>query len=146
MAAKQQVKRRAKTVKRIQLQKKYKSPWQSRRTRNQKKPHSHLEHRAKHAYASNTVSSKVVRFSSPKLFASKMVRQMLKAYIEAKARSLMKTLLTDVYDHVATEVENLSQKNELSDLSGTDVQAALKEAMTKELAKHSAEPTSTECA
>ncbi|KAK9405940.1 histone H2B-like [Crotalus adamanteus] len=140
MAAKQQVKRRAKTVKRIQLRGKYKHTWQSQRTRNQKKPHSHLEHGAKHAY---TVSSKVVRFSSPKLFASKMVRQMLKAYIEAKTKGLVKTLLTDVYNHVTTEMQDLSQKTQPFSISCTDVQAALREAMTKELASHTAEPISS---
>lgn len=143
MAAKQQVKRRAKTVKRIQLRKKYKHTWQSRRTRNQKKPHSHLEHGAKHAYATNTVSSKLVRFSSPKLFASKMVRKMLKSYIEAKTKGLVKTLLTDVYNHVTTEMQDLSQKTKPFSISCTDVQIALREAMTKELASHTAEPISS---
>ncbi|KAM6475924.1 uncharacterized protein PHA67_007882 [Liasis olivaceus] len=145
MAAKQQGKRKARTVKRNQLRKKYQLARQNQRTRKQKKLHSHLEHGIKRAYAMNTVSSKVVRFGSPKLFASKMVRQVLKAYIEAKAKALVKTLLTDVYNHVTTEVEGLSQKTQPSTISCTDVQAALKEAMTKELASHTAEPIS-ECA
>uniref|UniRef100_A0A8D2JK08 Histone H2B n=1 Tax=Varanus komodoensis TaxID=61221 RepID=A0A8D2JK08_VARKO len=116
------------------------------RSRKQMKLQSCLEHGAKQTHATNTVSSRMVRICSPKLFASKMVRQVLKAYIEVKTKGLVKSLLTDVYNHVATDVESLSQKNQPSPISCSDVQTALKEAMAKELASHSAEPIRSECA
>lgn len=149
MAARQQGKRKVRDAKKKKIQKKHqpaKRKQKKRQPRKQKKQQARPKRRVKQASATKSADSGPERVCSPRLFASKVLRQMPKVRMEAKARSLMKTLLTDVYDHVATEVENLSQKNELSDPSGTDVQAALKEAMTKELAKHSAEPTSTECA
>ncbi|XP_070619590.1 uncharacterized protein [Erythrolamprus reginae] len=151
MAAKQQGKRKVRDAKKKRTQKKHQLAKQKQKKlqrRKQKKHQAcHIKRRVKQQpSATKTVDSGPERICSPKLFAAKIFRQMPKVRMEVKARSLMKTLLTDVYDHVATEVENLSQKNELSSISGTDVQAALKEAMMKELAKHSAESTSTECA
>ncbi|XP_070605002.1 late histone H2B.2.2-like [Erythrolamprus reginae] len=155
MAAKQQGKRKVRDTKKKKIQKKHQL---AKRKQKQKQKKLHPRKQKKHQACqikrrvkqqpstTKTVDSGPERICSPKLFAAKIFRQMPKVRMEVKARSLMKTLLTDVYDHVATEVENLSQKNELSSISGTDVQAALKEAMMKELAKHSAEPTSTECA
>ncbi|KAM6468006.1 late histone H2B.L4-like [Liasis olivaceus] len=148
MAAKQQGKKKARDAKRKKIQKKYqlaKRKQKKLQPRKQKKHQVRPKRRGKQSTATKSENSGPERICSPRLFASKVLRQMPKVRMEAKARSLMKTLLTDVYNHVATEVETLSQKNELSNISGTDVQAALKEAMTKELAKHSAEPTSTEC-
>ncbi|KAM3847577.1 late histone H2B.2.2-like [Vipera latastei] len=149
MAARQQGKRKVRDAKRKKIQKKHqpaKQKQKKRQPRKQKKHQARPKLRVKQASATKSADSGPEKICSPRRFASKVLRQMPKVRMEAKARSLMKTLLTDVYDSVATEVENLSQKNELSDISGTDVQAALKEAMTKELAKHSPEPTSTECA
>ncbi|XP_058023578.1 histone H2B.v3-like [Ahaetulla prasina] len=149
MAAKQKGKRKVRDAKRKKIQKKHqlaKRRQKKLQPRKQKKHQARPKRRVKQSSATKSVDSGPERICSPRLFAAKVLRQMPKVRMEAKARSLMKTLLTDVYDHVATEVENLSQKNELSNISGTDVQAALKEAMTKELAKHSAESTSTECA
>ncbi|XP_058023577.1 histone H2B.v3-like [Ahaetulla prasina] len=149
MAAKQQGKKKARNAKRKKIQKKYqlaKRKQKKLQPRKQKKHQARPKRRVKQPSATKSVDSGPERICSPRLFAAKVFRQMPKVRMEIKARSLMKTLLTDVYDHVATEVENLSQKNDLSNISGTDVQAALKEAMTKEMAKHSAEPISTECA
>ncbi|XP_034287555.1 histone H2B.v3-like [Pantherophis guttatus] len=149
MAAKQQGKRKARDAKRKKIQKKHqlaKRKQKKLQPRKQKKHQARPKRRVKQSSATKSVDSGPERICSPRLFAAKIFRQMPKVRMEIKARSLMKTLLTDVYDHVATEVENLSQKNELSNISGTDVQAALKEAMTKEMAKHSAEPISAECA
>ncbi|XP_063152472.1 histone H2B.v3-like [Candoia aspera] len=149
MAAKQQGKKKARDTKRKKIQKRHqlaKRKQKKLQPRKQKKHQARPKRRVKRSSAAKSENSGPERVCSPRLFASKALRQMPKVRMEAKARSLMKTLLTDVYDQVATEVETLSQKHELSDISGSDVQAALKEAMTKELAKHSAEPTSTECA
>ncbi|XP_070594089.1 uncharacterized protein [Erythrolamprus reginae] len=153
MAAKQQGKRKVRDAKKKKIQKKHQL---AKRKQKQKKlqPRKQKKHQAcrikcrvkQQPSATKTVDSGPERICSPRLFAAKIFQQMPKVRMEVKARSLMKTLLTDVYDHVATEVENLSQKNELSSISGTDVQAALKEAMMKELSKHSAESTNTECA
>ncbi|XP_070789597.1 uncharacterized protein [Pituophis catenifer annectens] len=149
MAAKQQGKKKARDAKRKKIQKKHqlaKRKQKKLQPRKQKKHQARPKRWVKQSSATKSVDSGPERICSPRLFAAKIFRQMPKVRMEFKARSLMKTLLTDVYDHVATEVENLSQKNELSNISGTDVQAALKEAMTKEMAKHSAEPISAECA
>ncbi|KAH0630366.1 hypothetical protein JD844_013330 [Phrynosoma platyrhinos] len=149
MAAKQQGKRKAKAGKRKKLQKKYQQAKRDQKRLQgckQKKLLSCPEHGVRANSASNTISSKVVRIRSPKLFASKMVRRVLKTYIEVKAKGLVKTLLMDVYNHVATQVETLSQTNRPSPISSRDVQRALKDAMAKELAAHAAEPISSECA
>ncbi|XP_070591798.1 histone H2B 1-like [Erythrolamprus reginae] len=154
MAAKQQGKRKVRDANKKKIQKKHQLAKRKQKQKQKKLQPRKQKHQAcrvkgrvkQQPSATKTVDSGPERICSPKLFAAKIFRQMPKVRMEVKARSLMKTLLTDVYDHVATEVENLSQKNELSSISGTDVQAALKEAMMKEMAKHSAEPTSTECA
>ncbi|XP_053144419.1 histone H2B.v3-like [Hemicordylus capensis] len=143
MAAKQQGKKKAKAVKGRKPQKKHqlaKRKQMKFQPRKQKKLQSRLKHKAK------AVSTEQPKICSPRLFASKILRQMPKVRMEAKARGLMKTLLTDLYDHVATEVQTLTQKSEPSDISCTHVQTALKDAMAKELAKHMAEeapPTHT---
>ncbi|KAJ7341694.1 hypothetical protein JRQ81_006394 [Phrynocephalus forsythii] len=150
MAAKQQGKRKVGALKREHLRKKYQQ--HARRRQKQSRSHSYKKLQSclvpdvKEENATSTVSSKVVRIRSPKLFVSKMVRKVLKTYIEVKARVLVKALLTDVYNHVATEAETLDQKSHPSSISSTDVRTALKDAMAKELANHSLKPVSGECA
>lgn len=147
MAAKQQAKRKAGALKRKKLQKKYQHIRKNKlQDRKQRKFPSCLEHGVKEPLARNTVSSKVVRICSPKLFTSKMVREVLKAYIEVKAKGMVKNLLTDVYNHVATEIDRLSQKSPSATISCTDVQTALKEAVVRELVNHTSEPLRNECA
>ncbi|XP_061475025.1 histone H2B.v3-like [Rhineura floridana] len=153
MAAKQQGKKKARDMKRKKAQKKHQQARQKQKKlqpRKQKKHQPRLKRQAKRTSAAKAGSSEQQsKICSPRLFASKILRQMPKVRMEAKARGLMKTLLTDLYDHVATQVETLSQRDEQSIISCTDVQAALKEAMEKELAKHTAEqstPSTTECA
>ncbi|KAJ7317202.1 hypothetical protein JRQ81_003364 [Phrynocephalus forsythii] len=148
MAAKQG-KRKVGALKREHLRKKYQHARRRQKqsqARKYKKLQSCLDHGVKQENATSTVSSKVVRIRSPKLFASKMVRKVLKTYIEVKARALVKALLTDVYNHVATDAETLAQKSHPSPISSTDVRTALKDAMAKELANHSLKPVSGECA
>lgn len=148
MAAKQQSRRQAREVKRKKAQKKHQQARRKQKKlqpQKQKKRQLRLKRRGRPSKAGASEQERKVY--SSRLFASKILRQMPKVRMEAKARDLVKTMLTDVYNQVTTEVETLSQKNEASAVSGSDVQTALKEAMTRELAKHTAEqPTSGECA
>ncbi|CAI5767791.1 H2B.4H2B.4-like [Podarcis lilfordi] len=153
MAAKQQGKKKARVPKRKNVNKKHQQArrnWKKLQAQKHKKKQPHLKRQAKRTSAAKSRSSGQPRkICSSKLFASKILRQIPKVRMEAKARDLIKTLLADLYNHVATQVEALSQKEEQAPISGDEVQAALKEAMERELAKHTAEqPTAipTECA
>ncbi|KAJ6668171.1 hypothetical protein lerEdw1_015548 [Lerista edwardsae] len=133
MAAKQQGKKKAKTGKRKQLQKSHRLARQKQRklqAHKQKKPWPRRAHKAKAAKPC---------FS--KLYATKMLRQMPKVRMEAKARLLVKTLLTRLYKLVTIEVKNLEKKSESSNVSGPEVQTALNDVMAKLLAKHKPKPT-----
>ncbi|KAJ6668157.1 hypothetical protein lerEdw1_015534 [Lerista edwardsae] len=146
MAAKQRDKKKGRTAKKNKPQKKHQQARKKQKlqARKLKKPHSRLACRAKRATTAKAPSSEPARICSPRRFASKILRQMPKVRMEAKARGMVKTLLTDLYDHVATEVETLSQKgSDLSSISCADVQNFLKDAMAKELAKHTNEPAGT---
>lgn len=138
MAAKQQGKKKAKTGKRKQLQKNHRLARQKQRklqAHKQKKPWSRHVHKAKAANAGRPKPC----FS--KLYATKMLRQMPKVRMEAKARRMVKTLLTRLYKLVTIEVKNLEKKSESSNVSGPEVQTALNDVMAKLLAKHKAKPT-----
>ncbi|XP_066469113.1 histone H2B-like [Tiliqua scincoides] len=145
MAAKQRVKKKGKTLKKNKVQRKHQKAKQKQKfqARKLKKTQSHLGRKAKQTSRAKAASREQKKICSPRLFASKILRQMPKVRMEAKARGLVKTLLTDLYNHVATEVETLSQKNDPSSISCADVQNFLKDAMAKELAKHTADSTST---
>ncbi|XP_044301492.1 histone H2B.4-like [Varanus komodoensis] len=152
MAAKGQGRKKSRDVKRRKIQTKHQ---QIRRKQKKLQPRKQKKHQSrpnkrqvKRRAAKKAARSKQERkICSPRLFASKILRQMPKVRMEAKARGLVKSLLTDLYQQVATEVEALSQKEESPPISCTDVQNALKGAMEKELAKHTAaEPISSECA
>nr|XP_020665774.1 histone H2B.5-like [Pogona vitticeps]XP_020665776.1 histone H2B.5-like [Pogona vitticeps] len=151
MAAHQQSRRKAREAKRKKAQKKHQQARRKQKKlqpQKQKKPRqARPKHKGRQSKAGGSGGEQERKVCRPRLFASRILRQMPKVRMEAKARNLVKTMLTDVYNHVATEVETLSQKNEASAISSSDVQTALKEAMSKELAKHTAEPpTSGECA
>ncbi|KAH0630365.1 hypothetical protein JD844_013329 [Phrynosoma platyrhinos] len=145
MAVKQQGRKKTKDAKRRKSEKKHQPVRQKQKklqSRKLKKRQSRLKRQAKRPKAGTRGQER--RICSPHLFTSKILCEMPKVRMEARARSLVKTMLTDMYNHVATRVEtSLSQKNEPSAISGSDVQTALKEAMTKELAKHMAEQPST---
>ncbi|KAJ7317203.1 hypothetical protein JRQ81_003365 [Phrynocephalus forsythii] len=148
MAAKQQSRKKTREGRQKKAQKKH---LQARRKQKKLQPQRRQKRQAppkQRGRPSQAGGSEQERTPcSSRLIVSKILRQMPKVRMEAKARKLVKTMLTDVCNHVATEVETLSQRNEASAVSGSDVQNALKEAMTKELAKHTAEePTSGECA
>ncbi|XP_054832407.1 uncharacterized protein LOC129327679 [Eublepharis macularius] len=136
MAAKLQGTRKTRRPKKKKPQKKHQQARKKGRRLQPKKQ--------KRRQANKVGSRTVLSISSPRLFAAKILRNMPKVRMETKARGLMKTLLMDVYDHMSKEMESLSQNNQESTVSPTDVQAFLKEAMAKELAKHSAEPASSE--
>ncbi|XP_054832404.1 uncharacterized protein LOC129327675 [Eublepharis macularius] len=119
---------------------------QKKRQQARKKGRRLQPKKQKRRQANKVGSRTVLSISSPRLFAAKILRNMPKVRMETKARGLMKTLLIDLYDNISKEMESLSQNNQESTVSPTDVQAVLKEAMAKELAKHSAEPDSSETA
>ncbi|XP_062829805.1 uncharacterized protein LOC134297079 [Anolis carolinensis] len=147
MAAKQQRMRKSQAAKRKRLQKKSQLAKRGQKRLRGARQRKSLPCPEPKDKPMGTVSSKVVRIRTPKLFASKIVRQVLKSYIEVKAKGLVKTLLTDVYNHVSTQVESLSQRSQPSPISTKDVQKALEEAMAKELGNQAAvEPVSSECA
>ncbi|CAI5767794.1 H2B.v3H2B.v3-like [Podarcis lilfordi] len=145
MAAKQQGKKKARVPKRKNVNKKHQQArwnWKKLQAQKRKKKQPHLKRQAKRTSAAKSGSSGQPRkICSSKLFASKILRQLPKVRMEAKARNLMKTLLADLYSHVATQVEALRQKAEQAQalVSCNNVQTALKEAMEKELTKHMAE-------
>ncbi|CAI5767792.1 H2B.2H2B.2-like [Podarcis lilfordi] len=156
MAAKQQGKKKARvSKKKNNVRKKHPQPRRNQKNpkrlqaRKQKKKQPHLKRQVKRTSGAKSGSSGQPRkICSSKLFASKILRQLPKVRMEAKAKNLMKTLLADLYNHVATQVQAMSQQEEQNPISGDEVQAALKEAMERELAKHTAEqPTAipTEC-
>ncbi|XP_048348775.1 histone H2B.2-like [Sphaerodactylus townsendi] len=137
MAAKQQGNRKTMKTKKNLQKKRQAAAKKHKRVQSKKQ---------KKRQASEAGSRPVLSISSPRMFATKILQQMPKVRMETKARGLMKTLLMDVYDQVSNEVENLMQNKEPSALDPAEVQAALKEAMTRELEKHSAEPDSVETA
>uniref|UniRef100_A0ACB8FFD4 Uncharacterized protein n=1 Tax=Sphaerodactylus townsendi TaxID=933632 RepID=A0ACB8FFD4_9SAUR len=57
-------------------------------------------------------SRPVLSIPSARMFAAKILRQMPKVRMETKARGLMKTMLMDVYAHMAKEMESLMQNKE----------------------------------
>lgn len=119
---------------------------QKKRRQARRKQKRYQPKKQKKRQAARVGSRTVLSISSPRLFAAKILRHMPKVRMETKARGLMKTLLMDVYDHMSKEVENLNQNNEPPNVDPTNMQAVLKDAMVKELAKHTAEPTSSEAA
>ncbi|KAG6929580.1 Histone superfamily protein [Chelydra serpentina] len=82
----------------------------------------------------------------PSRYASKMLQQMRKVRMSAKAKGLMKSFMADLYSQVSTEAEQLRKQKQLPALGSSEVQAALQQVMPREVAKHSATPVCNESA
>ncbi|XP_067319507.1 uncharacterized protein [Anolis sagrei] len=137
MAAKQQGKKKTRDMKKKKPQKKPQKKLQKLKQKQKRSLPQKMKKGQPKPRAKAGTSKEENQICSPRLFAARILRQMPKVRMEGKARMLVKTMLTDMYNHVAAQVEaTLSQKTEPLDISATDVQAALKEAMTKEMAKH----------
>ncbi|TFJ98054.1 Interferon-induced guanylate-binding protein 1 [Platysternon megacephalum] len=80
----------------------------------------------------------------PTRYASKMLQQMRKVRMSAKAKGLMKSFMADIYSQVSTEAEHLRKQKRLLTLGSSEVQAALQQVMPREVAKHSATPVCNE--
>nr|XP_056702129.1 uncharacterized protein LOC130474494 [Euleptes europaea] len=136
MAPRQQGKNK---TKRIQKKKPQKKGQQARKKQKRLQPK-----KQKKRQATKVGSRAVLSSSSPRIFAAKILRHMPKVRMENKAKRLMKTLLMDVYEHMSKVVENQSQNNESPTIDPNTVQTVFQEAMTRQLAEHSAEPASSE--
>ncbi|KAH1183064.1 hypothetical protein KIL84_004556 [Mauremys mutica] len=82
----------------------------------------------------------------PARYASRMLQQMRKVRMSAKAKGLMKSFMADLYSQVSTEAEHLRKQKQLPALGSSEVQAALQQVMPREVAKHSATPVCNESA
>ncbi|CAM2101680.1 histone H2B type 3-B-like [Caretta caretta] len=80
----------------------------------------------------------------PARYASKMLQQMTKVRMSAKAKGLMKSFMADIYSQVSTEAEHLRKQKQLPALGSSEVRAALQQVMPREVAKHSATPICNE--
>ncbi|KAH1182684.1 hypothetical protein KIL84_004176 [Mauremys mutica] len=82
----------------------------------------------------------------PARYASRMLQQMRKVRMSAKAKGLMKSFMADLYSQVSTEAEHLRKQKRLPALGSSEVRAALQQVMPREVAKHSATPVCNESA
>ncbi|XP_067389715.1 histone H2B type 2-K1-like [Emydura macquarii macquarii] len=82
----------------------------------------------------------------PSRYASKMLQQMRKVRMSAKAKGLMKSFVADLYSQVSTEAEHLRKQKQLPAMGPSEVRAALQQVMPREVAKHSATPIANESA
>ncbi|XP_030400072.1 histone H2B.3-like [Gopherus evgoodei] len=82
----------------------------------------------------------------PARYTSKMLQQMRKVRMLAKAKGLMKSFMADLYSRVSTEAEHLKKRKELPALGSSEVRAALEQVMPREVAKHLATPVCNESA
>ncbi|XP_067408119.1 uncharacterized protein [Emydura macquarii macquarii] len=87
-----------------------------------------------------------VKHGVPSRYASKMLQQMQKVRMSAKAKGLMKSFVADLYSQVSTEAEHLRKQKQLPAMGSSEVRAALQQVMPREVAKHSATPIANESA